>query len=87
MLNKTTKLLADKQHVTKLTERNCKLVSFDDIRRDVLKVLGTMIGRRKKREEFLGDKIRKEVEKVSRLKNLPHQRALLLLRFCIQQNL
>lgn len=34
MPSKTTKLLADKQHVTVLNEKKCKLISFDNIQRD-----------------------------------------------------
>ncbi|UOH85178.1 hypothetical protein LQV05_001997 [Cryptococcus neoformans] len=50
-------------------------------------MLGTMVGGREKRAEFLEGRIRKEMAKVGKLKDLPRQHALLLLRFCIQQNL
>ncbi|KAE8537530.1 hypothetical protein D1P53_006236 [Cryptococcus gattii VGV] len=42
---------------------------------------------REARMEFLEGRIRQEVNKINKLKDLPHQHALLLLRFCIQQNL
>ncbi|AAW43042.1 hypothetical protein CND00010 [Cryptococcus deneoformans JEC21] len=51
------------------------------------KMLGTMVGPKKAREEFLKSKMESEVKKIARLKDLPNQHALLLLRFCIQQNL
>ncbi|EAL19915.1 hypothetical protein CNBG0010 [Cryptococcus deneoformans B-3501A] len=87
VLSKTTQFLADKQHIIKLNEKKCKLISFDEIRQDGFKMLGTMVGGKEKRAEFLEGKIRKEMAKVGKLKDLPHQHALLLLRFCIQQNL
>lgn len=34
VLSKTTQFLADKQHIIKLNEKKCKLISFDDIRQD-----------------------------------------------------
>ena len=87
VLSKTTQFLADKQHIIKLNEKKCKLISFDEIRQEGFKMLGTMVGGKEKRAEFLEGRIRKEMAKVGKLKDLPHQHALLLLRFCIQQNL
>ncbi|AAW44842.1 hypothetical protein CNG04710 [Cryptococcus deneoformans JEC21] len=87
VLSKTTQFLADKQHIIKLNEKKCKLISFDEIRQDGFKMLGTMVGGKEKRAEFLEGRIRKEMAKVGKLKDLPHQHALLLLCFCIQQNL
>ncbi|UOH85093.1 hypothetical protein LQV05_001910 [Cryptococcus neoformans] len=87
VLSKTTQFLADKQHIIKLNEKKCKLISFDEIRKDGFKMLGTMVGGKEKRAEFLEGRIRREMAKVGKLKDLPHQHALLLLRFCIQQNL
>ncbi|UOH81167.1 hypothetical protein LQV05_003833 [Cryptococcus neoformans] len=51
------------------------------------KMLGTMVGPKKAREEFLKGKMESEARKIARLKDLPSQHALLLLRLCIQQNL
>lgn len=87
VLSKTIQLLADREHVIKLNKQKCKQVSFDDIRHEGFKMLGTMVGSREARLEFLEGRIRKEVNKINKLKDLPHQHALLLLRFCIQQNL
>ncbi|UOH80215.1 hypothetical protein LQV05_002864 [Cryptococcus neoformans] len=87
VLSKTTQFLADKQHIIKLNEKKCKLISFEEIRQDGFKMLGTMVGGKEKRAEFLEGRIRREMAKVGKLKDLPHQHALLLLRFCIQQNL
>lgn len=50
-------------------------------------MLGTMVGQKKAREGFLKYKVENEARKIARLKDLPHQHALLLLGFCVQQNL
>lgn len=60
VLSKTTQFLADKQHIIKLNEKKCKLISFDDIRQDDFKMPGTMAGGKEKRAEFLEGRIRKE---------------------------
>ncbi|ADV24320.1 hypothetical protein I315_02896 [Cryptococcus gattii Ru294] len=63
MPSKTTKLLADKQHVIMLNEKKCK------------QLLDAGYDGGKKWKEFLEDKIRKEMAKAV-LKDLPHQHAL-----------
>jgi hypothetical protein len=50
-------------------------------------MLGTCVGARSAREQFLQEKINLEAATVAQLINLPHQHALLVLRVCVQQNL
>ncbi|GFZ49914.1 hypothetical protein JCM24511_07317 [Saitozyma sp. JCM 24511] len=50
-------------------------------------MLGTCVGARAAREQFLQEKIDHEAATVAKLINLPHQHALLVLRVCVQQNL
>jgi hypothetical protein len=61
--------------------------ALEDIRTDGLRMLGTCVGARSAREQFLQEKIEHEAATVSKLINLPHQHALLVLRVCVQQNL
>jgi phosphoserine aminotransferase len=49
-------------------------------------MLGTCVGARSAREQFLQEKIDHEAATVAKLINLPHQHALLVLRACVQQN-
>lgn len=79
--SKTTALL-HKQHIIKLKERECKLVSFEENKCDGFKLLGTMVGGKEGREEVFrgGDP---GIEKIDKLKDVPHQCDFLLLRFCV----
>jgi hypothetical protein len=52
-----------------------------------LRMLGTCVGARSAKEQFLQEKIDHEAATVAKLINLPHQHALLVLRVCVQQNL
>ncbi|OWZ79418.1 hypothetical protein C365_01679 [Cryptococcus neoformans Bt85] len=70
--------LADKENLIKLNT---------EMTEKGFKMLGTMVGPKKAREEFLKGKMQNEAKKIARLKDLPSKHVLLLLRFCIQQNL
>lgn len=87
VMQRTQAFLADKENVIKLNNNKCKQVTFTEMAENGFKMLGTMVGPKKAREEFLKDKMESEARKIARLKDLPSQHALLLLRFCIQQNL
>ena len=61
--------------------------SIEDIKANGLKMLGTCLGPKEARSEFLKTKIQDLELKIGRLVGLPHQHALLLLRQCLQQDL
>ncbi|ADV23184.1 Hypothetical protein CGB_F6630C [Cryptococcus gattii WM276] len=87
IMQRTQAFLADKEDVIKLNHNKCKLITFTEMAENGFKMLGTMVGPKKAREGFLKAKVENEARKIARLKDLPHQHALLLLRFCVQQNL
>ncbi|UOH85594.1 hypothetical protein LQV05_002423 [Cryptococcus neoformans] len=87
VMQRTQAFLADKENVIKLNNNKCKQVTFTEMAENGFKMLGTMVGPKKAREEFLKGKMESEARKIARLKDLPSQHALLLLRLCIQQNL
>jgi hypothetical protein len=70
-----------------LNQGKSVLRCINDVRENGLGLLGSFIGPKEAREVFLKDKVEAEARKLERLTLLPHQHALLLLRFCIQQNL
>ena len=77
-----------------LNERSLKLNvaksftnSVEDIKTNGIKMLGTCLGPKEVRAEFLQGKIEELETKIGRLVGLPHQHALLLLRQCLQQDL
>jgi hypothetical protein len=63
------------------------MLALEDIRTNGLRMLGTCVGTRSAREQFLQQKIEHEAATVTKLINLPHQHALPVLRVCVQQNL
>ncbi|UOH81738.1 hypothetical protein LQV05_004418 [Cryptococcus neoformans] len=75
VMQRTQAFLADKENVIKLNNNKCKQVTFTEMAENGFKMLGTM------------GKMESEARKIARLKDLPSQHALLLLRLCIQQNL
>jgi hypothetical protein len=77
----------EQQTSLQLNEEKSYITSVEEIRARGLKILGSCIGPKFAREEFLEQKIVKAEEKLSKLIDLPHQHALLLLRNCLQQDL
>jgi len=63
-----------------LNTNKTKAYSFDDIRRDGIKALGSFLGPTAKQEAFLNDKISDLAQITDRIRHLPKQHALLLLR-------
>ena len=61
--------------------------ALEDVRSDGLDILGTAVGSSAFRSAFLRDKIKHQVGLLHQLGDLKAQHALLLLRFCIQQDL
>lgn len=70
----------------RLNKRKCAAVSFDTIRTDGFKLLGTLVGPTTPRLAFLDSKTAAVFSKLDELRHLPHQHALILLRQCIQQD-
>ena len=58
-----------------------------NIKANGMTMLGSCIGPRSVREEFLLEKVIKQEERLSKLVDLPHQHALLVLTKCMQQDL
>lgn len=77
----------EQQSSLQLNEEKSYITSVEEIRARGLKILGSCIGPKFAREDFLEEKIVKAEEKLSKLIDLPHQHALLLLRNCLQQDL
>ena len=78
----------DSQSTTlKLNPSKCTSVSFEEIRTNGKKILGSFIGPRDARSTFLDNKVTAQVEKFRRLSDLPAHHSLLLLRSCLQQDL
>lgn len=70
----------------KLNRTKCAQVTFEEIKQDGFRMLGTCIGPASARRTFLLDKINLVNNKLDELRHLPHQHALILLRQCIQQD-
>lgn len=70
----------------KLNKRKCASVSFEDIKRDCFKLLGTVVGPPMARLDFLNAAAASTASKLDQLRHLPHQHALILVRQCIQQD-
>jgi hypothetical protein len=86
-LEQTLAFFDERQPSIRLNPAKCKMHALENIRTDGLRMLGTCVGARSAREQFLQEKIEHEAATVSKLINLPHQHALLVLRACVQQNL
>lgn len=71
----------------RLNVNKSKSYALDDIRDEGIEVLGTAVGSTAFRSNFLRDKIKAQVEVARKLGDLKAQHALLLLRFCLQQDL
>jgi len=69
-----------------LNKRKCASVSFEDIKRNGFKLLGTVVGPPTTRLDFLNAATASVASKLDQLRHLPHQHALILLRQCIQQD-
>ena len=70
-----------------LNRDKSKTIPLDHIRHHGIEILGSFIGPRLSRLNFLRNKIQLEVNAIPRLATLPHQHALLCLRLSIQQKL
>src|SRR5689334_6856502 len=86
-LEQTLAFFDERQPSIRLKPAKCKMLALEDIRTDGLEILGTCVGTPSAREQFLQEKIDHEAATVTKLINLPHQHALLVLRVCVQQNL
>jgi hypothetical protein len=86
-LEQTLAFFDGRQPSIRLNPAKCKMLALEDIRTNGLRMLGTCVGARAAREQFLQEKIDHEAATVAKLINLPHQHALLVLRVCVQQNL
>ena len=86
-LEQTLAFFDERQPSIRLNPAKCKSLALEDIRTNGLRMLGTCVGARSAREQFLQEKIDHEAATVAKLINLPHQHALLVLRVCVQQNL
>ena len=63
--------------------RKCKTTSLDDIRRDGIEIMGTVIGPTEAQQAQVEDKLVAFNRSASRLLQLPSQYALLLFRMCL----
>ena len=70
-----------------LNVNKSKSYALDDIRSDGIEILGTAVGGAAFRSAFLDGKVEHQVGLLQQLGDLKAQHALLLLRFCIQQDL
>ena len=70
-----------------LNTDKCRECSFDDISQNGFELLGTCLGPETARRSFLDRLVSTEERRLQRLAILDHQTALLLLRFCLQQDL
>lgn len=70
-----------------LNVRKCTTFGLEDIRADGINILGTAVGSAEFRSRFLSDKIERQVGLLHQLSDLKSQHALLLLRYCVQQDL
>jgi hypothetical protein len=86
-LEQTLAFFDERQPSIRLNPAKCKSLALEDIRTEGLRMLGTCVGARSAREQFLQEKIDHETATIAKLINLPHQHALLVLRVCVQQNL
>jgi hypothetical protein len=71
----------------KLNAAKSYTTSIAFLREHGLEVLGSCIGPRHARQDFLLKKIEKQEERLEKLVDLPHQHALLVLTKCMQQDL
>ena len=71
----------------KLNRDKCSVVSRQSIIDDGMELLGTVVGSKQARVQFLRDKIAGVSSKLIHLNNLPSQHSFLLLTRCIQQDL
>ncbi|GFZ52259.1 hypothetical protein JCM24511_10032 [Saitozyma sp. JCM 24511] len=78
-LEQTLAFFDERQPSIRLNPTKCKMLALEDIRTDGHK-LGTCVGARSAREQFLQEQIDHEAATVTKLINLPHQHALLVLR-------
>ena len=77
----------DKNASIRLNASKCMSMDFAEIREKGLKILGSCVGPKAMREDFLREKVEEEESNLDRLRDLPSQHALLLLRSCFQQDL
>ena len=70
-----------------LNPNKCKSVSLEEIKQDGFELLGTVVGAKEKRREFLHDAVSQSIQKIGTLRPLYHQTSLLLLRKCISADL
>jgi hypothetical protein len=73
--------------VLQLNPSKCSTLSLAQLRQHGMPMLGTFIGSKEARTQFLQSKIDEQAALVAKLSDLPNQHALLLLRLSIQQNL
>jgi hypothetical protein len=78
-LEQTLAIFDERQPSIRLNPAKCKMLALEDIRTNGLRMLGTYVGARVAREQFLQEKIDHEAATVAKLINLPHQHALLVL--------
>ncbi|GFZ44313.1 hypothetical protein JCM24511_02035 [Saitozyma sp. JCM 24511] len=77
-LEQTLAFFDERQPSIRLNPAKCKMLALGDICTNGLRMLGTCVGARAAREQFLQEKIDHEAATVTKLINLPHQHALLL---------
>jgi hypothetical protein len=78
----------DREDTTlKLNRTKCAQVSLEQVEQDGFKMLGTCVGPATARRAYLSGKIDSVIGKLDKLRHLPHQHALVLLRQCIQQDI
>ena len=71
----------------KLNRSKCSVWKVDDVKASGCSMLGSFVGSKEKRVDFLREKIDKVVSKLNLLQGLRSQHALLLLTRCIQMEL
>jgi hypothetical protein len=72
-LEQTLASFNERQPSIRLNPAKCKSLALEDIRTNGLRMLGTCVGSRAAREQFLQEKIDHEAATVTKLINLPHQ--------------
>ena len=80
-------ILEDNAAGLRLNVAKCQELSLEDVARNGLRALGTCVGSSDARAAFLAEKVEEQLPALVRLKDLPGQEALLLLRQCISSNL
>jgi hypothetical protein len=86
-LDLVTEFFNENDYSLKLNANKSFITSIEEIKTTGLKVLGSCLGPKHVRAEFLQEKVALVEQKINRLVDLPHQHALLLLRQCLQQDL